>query len=349
MSLTKELYDISKNLTILFVEDDDQLRRQMEGMFKKLFKEVASAENGQIGLQHYMHRLEKGEQPFDIVISDINMPIMNGIEMIHAIYEKIPQQEIVVISAHNEADYLVELLHIGISSFLIKPIKHEQLINILHKVSSIIQNERFVKDHYEKIAQLNAELSVQGEALKQVNNELYEKNIALEKSLRIIEGIHQKDQIRHTLKSAVATQTPPTNAPIQTEDTSVSKSIVYLEDIAEIINIISLEYPYKRIEDEALKDLSKAIYSYTASLPEQKEYETIKASLQGLADAIAQRPKCSSIEELERIFNMLESFFFIYSKWQKEWKNIDKNAFVSFSNSIEGEINTLVDVWECRI
>lgn len=244
---------------------------------------------------------------------------MNGIEMIHAIYEKTPQQEIVVISAHNEADYLVKLLHIGISSFLIKPIKHGQLINILHKVSSIIQNERFAKDHYEK-------------------------NIASEKSLRIIEGIHQKGQIRHTLKSAAATQTPHTDAPIQTEDTSVSKSIVYLEDIAEIINIISLEYPYKRIEDEALKDLSKAVSSYTVALPEQKEYETIITSLKGLTGAISQRPKCSRIEELERIFNMLESFFFIYSKWQKEWKNIDKNAFVSFSNSIEGKINFCIEL-----
>lgn len=350
MQLTKELYSISKELSILFVEDDTQLRSQMEGMFKELFKEVTGAENGKIGLQYYNERLEHGGLPYDIVITDINMPVMNGIEMIHAIYETMPQQAIIVISAHNESDYLVELLHVGINSFLIKPIKHEQLINTLYKVANILRNERLVTQHYQQIEQLNAELSLQSETLKQMNSELQEKNIALEKSMRIIEGIHQKDQIKHSYKNVHATLTPSSsNAPAKSDDDSISQSVVYLEDISELISIIALQYQYKNIGEDSLKDLSRAVYDYTESLPPLKEYETIKKSLQGLADVIAGRPKCNTMEELERIFNMLESFFFIYSKWQKEWKNIDGCVFESFCSSIEGEISTLIDVWECRI
>jgi YesN/AraC family two-component response regulator len=260
-----------------------------------------------------------------------------------------PQQAIIVVSAHNESDYLVELLHVGINSFLIKPIKHEQLINTLYKVSNILRNERLVAQHYKKIEQLNAELSLQSETLKQMNNELHDKNSALEKSMRIIEGIHQKEQIKHSAYNLNTASTPSVDSPVQTDDDSISKSVLYLEDIGDIISIISLEYQYKNIGDDSLKELSKAVYSYTQSLPQLKEYEMIKTSLQSLADVIAGRPKCNTLQELERIFNMLESFFFIYSKWQKEWKNIDECVFESFCNSIEGEINTLIDVWECRI
>lgn len=349
MQLTKQLHAISKDLTVLYVEDDDQLRNQMESVFKELFNEVSTAENGQVGLQKYNDRLEKGPRPYDIIITDINMPVMNGIEMIHAIYEQMPQQAIVVVSAHNESDYLVELLYAGISSFIMKPTKFEQLINTLYKISNILHNERLVTQHYKKIEQLNTELSLQSESLKQLNNELHDKNIALEKSMRIIEGIHQKDQIKHGLTSAKAIPALPESQTVAPEDDTLSKSAVYLEDIGEIISIISLEHRYKGICDDSLKALSNAVCTYSESLPLFKEYETIKTSLQALADAIAERPKCGSVQELERIFNMLESFFFIYGKWQKEWENIDGCAFESFCNSIEGEINTLVDVWKCKI
>ena len=347
--MTKELYAISKELTVLFVEDDEQLRHQMEGMFKELFKEVTTAENGHIGLQRYTQRREKGPRPYDIVITDINMPVMNGIEMIHAIYEQVPPQAIIVVSAHNESDYLVELLHVGINSFLIKPIKHEQLINTLYKVSNNLQNERLVIQHYTKIEELNTELSQKSEALEKTNNELYDKNIALEKSMRIIEGIHQKDQLKHSFKSSNVPLELSDSTEQQPEESIFSKSVIYLEDIGELISIIALEYQYKRIGDDSLQALSKAVYDYTESLPQLKEYGAIKTSLQGLADVISGRPKCNTIQELERIFNMLESFFFIYSKWQKECKNIDECVFKSFCHSIEGEINTLIDVWECRI
>jgi hypothetical protein len=45
---------------------------------------------------------------------------------------------------------------------------------------------------------------------------------------------------------------------------------------------------------------------------------------------------------------MLESFFFIYNRWEREWSNIDEESFKAFSHSISEEINVLIDVWQCK-
>jgi len=78
---------LSEVLDVFFVEDNHELRLQMEGMFSELFKNVEIAEHGQIGLEKYKKRLAQKQSAYDLIITDINMPVMNGIEMIHAINE----------------------------------------------------------------------------------------------------------------------------------------------------------------------------------------------------------------------------------------------------------------------
>jgi hypothetical protein len=45
---------------------------------------------------------------------------------------------------------------------------------------------------------------------------------------------------------------------------------------------------------------------------------------------------------------MLESFFFIYSRWEKEWNRIEEESFKAFSSSISEEIIVLIEVWQCK-
>lgn len=348
MDLIKQLYLYSKDLNILFVEDDEELRNQMEGMFRELFKSVDTAENGKTGLAKYNDRLESTIKPYDLIITDINMPEMNGIEMIHAIYEVDPMQPVIVVSAHNESDYLMELLYVGINSFLIKPVKHQELITTLYKATKAIINERLVEKHYKEIEELNARLSIQSEELKKSNDQMHEKNIALEKSLRIIEGMNHKDKLHRQID--IPTKTPKTQeTKNKSLDDSTDTSRSYLNKVEEIIGTIAQEYPYKKIEDNSLQELSAAVKSYSSSLPKEKNYNKLTAALEELGTTLASRPKCSSMEELDRILTMLESFFFIYTKWQNEWKNIDIDKFEIFSDSIEKEIRMLIDVWNCKI
>ncbi|PHR58877.1 MAG: hypothetical protein COA44_01665 [Arcobacter sp.] len=344
MDLIKDLHAISSRLNLLYIEDDEQLRVQMTGIFQELFNEVDTGENGIVGLNLYTNRLKQRQKPYDIVITDINMPEMNGIELIEAIYQTNPLQPIIVVSAHNESEYLLELLYLGIDSFLIKPVKHNALVSTLYKVTKSIENERLVNKHYKEIEELNTQLSFKSLELEKSNDELHSKNIALEKSMRIIEGMQYKDHLHRKISLPSNTLTVHTKK--EKDDT---KSNPLLFQIETIISTIALQYPNKKIEDTQLHDLSKALSTYLNSLPKDEDFLILRLCFSKLASALEQRPKCSSIQELERIIGILESFFFVYSKWEKEWKNIEKEDFKMFCISIDNEVSTLIDVWNCKI
>ena len=349
MSIIEELYHYTKDLNILFVEDDEQLRFQMTALFDELFNEVDTANNGQEGLQKHKKRLDDDKKPYDLIITDINMPKMNGIEMIHAIHEDNSFQPIVVVSAHNESDYLMELLHEGVNSFLIKPVKHEDLINTLYKISKAISNEKLIEKHYCQIADLNTELSLQSKALKKSNDELKKRNSALERSMRIIEGMHHKDQLHRNINVvSTSSGSPSIKSDDLLKDLSVSKKGNHLENIERLINNIVLEHPYKKMDKNSFELLSDAVRLYADSITEAKTHKALKKTLKSLSIALENPPHCSSRQEFERALSILESFFFIYAKWQQEWKNIDDDKFEVLSRSIEDEIVVLTEVWTSK-
>ncbi len=348
MDLIKKLYEYSKDLDILFVEDDPDLRLQMRDMFHELFMSVDTADNGELGLLQYKKRLDANHKPYDFVITDINMPIMNGIEMIHAIYEINPAQSIIVVSAHNQSDYLMELINLGINSFLIKPVRHKELMTTLHKAAKAIVNERLVKEHYSEIEELNARLSTKSEELKKSNEQMHEKNIALEKSMRIIEGLHHKDTLHRQINTSTKLSKDP-DTKEESLDESIDHSQSYLHKIEEIISNIAQNAPYKKIDDTSLLELSTAVKSYSATLSTEKSFISLTSALEELGTTLAYRPQSGSPEEMNRTLNMLESFFFIYTKWQHEWKNIDSDVFEVFSDSITKEIHVLIDLWNGKI
>ncbi len=349
MISAKELHKNTKNLDLLLVEDDVQLRQQIGAMLSELFHTVELAEDGKAGLIKYGQKVIEDSKPYDLVITDINMPIMNGIEMIHGIYETSPLQPIIVISAHNESDYLVELLHIGVNGFLIKPLKHQALINTLYQVTQAIVNERLVLSHYKQIEQLNAELSLQSERLRQSNEDLHDKNLALEKSMRIIEGMHHKDQLYRNINISATTPGLPS---VKKEDVFTNQiedeAPSLLEMIEERIHEITRAYETEKTQDPSFLKLSDAVLMYADSLSDKALYTTLANSLRELSRVIGVHPKCTRAEENRRIFNMFESFFFIYSRWEKEWSKIDEESFKAFSSSISDEIDVLIEVWQCK-
>ena len=125
MIFMKELQKFSLRLNLLYVEDNRSVREETLKVFEPLFAHVDIAENGKEGLDKY------NQFHYDIVITDINMPVMNGIEMIEYIHEVNPEQKIIAISAHDETDILLDILLKGVSSFILKPIDLDKLFKIL--------------------------------------------------------------------------------------------------------------------------------------------------------------------------------------------------------------------------
>ncbi len=154
------LIESNKDLTVLYVEDNDTVRESTLGILEEFFSNIDSASDGEEGLLKYRKQYQNNSYCYDIVITDINMPKMNGIEMSSLILKHNEEQIIIVISAHNEADYLLELIHIGISNFILKPIEIVQFQKIIFQVISTLENQKNQKKQHEKIQAMNLMLKL---------------------------------------------------------------------------------------------------------------------------------------------------------------------------------------------
>ncbi len=125
--------ELLKSFTILYVEDDRDTNEVISSILRSNFKEVYTAYDGEEGLETY-----KQKRP-DIVLSDIQMPVMNGIEMSTLIKEINPHQEIALFTAFNEPDHLKKAVNIGISKYILKPINEDQFFNALLSMAKILQ------------------------------------------------------------------------------------------------------------------------------------------------------------------------------------------------------------------
>lgn len=124
MTLDKRLLE----LEILFVEDDVVLNAMVSDALGMLGFKLTTAKNGEEGLKLFESKV------FDVVLSDINMPIMDGLAMSQAIREINKQVPIVLLSAHNEADYLLQSISLGINGYLVKPAAVKEIIAQLARV-----------------------------------------------------------------------------------------------------------------------------------------------------------------------------------------------------------------------
>ena len=130
-----EVYFLTKYLNILYVEDDEDIRESVCDILEDFFNIVNTAKNGQEGLEKYKNYHIKNNKYHDIIITDLNMPKMDGITMIEEIAQINPSQKIIVISAHDDSEKLIKLIDLGISAFILKPIENQKLINAIYKVS----------------------------------------------------------------------------------------------------------------------------------------------------------------------------------------------------------------------
>ncbi|RXJ85456.1 response regulator transcription factor [Arcobacter cloacae] len=135
-----------KKISVLFVEDDDSLRKEMSFLLSDIFENVDISVDGEEGFEKYSEYYKKNLSYYDLIITDIQMPNMNGINLIKNIYKLNPKQKVLVLSAHNESDYLLELVNIGIAQFILKPVDYDSFLEIIFKVSQNIYEKKYKKE-----------------------------------------------------------------------------------------------------------------------------------------------------------------------------------------------------------
>ena len=140
------VYGLTKNLNVLFIEDDKNFQEETSEIFENLFNRVDLASDGEDGFIKYVNYYKSTSSYYDIVFSDINMPRLNGVDFTKKIYSINESQPIVIISAYSDAKYLLEFVNLGIEQFLVKPFEYERLLKTIYKISNDIQNKNLKKE-----------------------------------------------------------------------------------------------------------------------------------------------------------------------------------------------------------
>ena len=142
-----------KNLFLMIVEDEDKLRDGLSAALAPFFSKLINAKNGDEGLKKF-----KKYNP-DLVITDILMPIVDGLDMAKSIKAMSKDTPIIVLSAYSEKERLLRAIDIGIDKYLIKPVDVEELLLIIELIknekigtNSVINiNERYKFDKIKRV------------------------------------------------------------------------------------------------------------------------------------------------------------------------------------------------------
>lgn len=117
------------NLNVLLVEDEEEILKSMNSALDGFFKKIITAKNGDEGLKKF-----KKYNP-DIVITDILMPIMDGLAMSKAIKNISKNTVIIVLSAYSEKEKLLTAINVHIDKYLIKPIDMDELLAAINELA----------------------------------------------------------------------------------------------------------------------------------------------------------------------------------------------------------------------
>jgi len=121
------------NISILYIDDDECMRENVVAYLRYYFDTVYEAADGLEGYARYK------ELSPDIIITDITMPRLNGLEMVEKIRVKDAETKIIIATAYLDNSYLLKAVELGLVKYLIKPISEEKLLPVLRQCSENIK------------------------------------------------------------------------------------------------------------------------------------------------------------------------------------------------------------------
>ncbi len=135
------LKSYAKDIKVLYVEDDDIARKYTSDFLYNIFENLIVAVDGEDGFN------QLNNNAIDIVISDINMPKLNGVEMLKKIKKVNPHCHTVILSQYSNSDILIECIQLYIDDYVLKPLDFEKLLNVLEKSIEKFKLEYEAKNH----------------------------------------------------------------------------------------------------------------------------------------------------------------------------------------------------------
>lgn len=144
MAIDKNLL---KRFTLLYVEDDDVIRLELSQLLMNFFSKVHIAKNGKEGLRTYL----ENQDDIDLILTDINMPELNGINMIKKVREFDSKIPIIFATAHSDNHFLAEAIKLRIQEYIVKPIDIRYLLSLMNEIASNLYQEFLLKQQQDEL------------------------------------------------------------------------------------------------------------------------------------------------------------------------------------------------------
>lgn len=265
----KELKALTKNLTLMYVEDEDELRESVETYLRKLFSDTVVCKNGQEGIDTYK------KQKFDIVISDIQMPLKDGLEMSKEIKEIDIDQEIIITSAYSDVSYFLNSIAVGINGYIIKPIDYAQMNQEIYKSSTKVVHAKENKNY-----KLNLEVMV---------NERTEKILSMEEDkienfentiLSFVEMIENRDTYTggHSQRVATYSKLIAKEMGLSKEESELLYKAGIIHDIGKVATPDTILLKPGKLNDLEYKLIQEHVdvgYKLLSKIPMYKEHAEV--------------------------------------------------------------------------
>lgn len=136
----RTVHDLTWDLNVLYVEDEPDIRNKTSDILSIFFKSIIIKENGQEGLEIFKNK------NIDIVITDIRMPVMDGLEMISEIRKIDSNVPIVITTAFGDQEYFIRSIDLKVDKYLIKPIDEERALDVLESIGRLMDDRKKARE-----------------------------------------------------------------------------------------------------------------------------------------------------------------------------------------------------------
>ena len=178
-----DLKKVSRDFSVVVVDDVESARDQLGKLLGNFFQRIFVFSNG---LEAWEFLNQKQEFEIDIVLSDIRMPAMDGLQLAEAIRGSGLARKIILISAHNEFEYLASAIRLNVDGFILKPVSIENLFDTLWRIcAGLVDHKKRLEYHQ----YLERENDLSAKIIRKIVNQSVLDDRSVKWLLRSSEGI----------------------------------------------------------------------------------------------------------------------------------------------------------------
>tara|TARA_B100001063_G_scaffold246563_1_gene286319 strand:- start:1210 stop:1920 length:711 start_codon:yes stop_codon:yes gene_type:complete len=155
---------------VLLVEDEDVARKTLAFYLNTIFDEVVLACDGEEGFSILKENIDN-DKTFDLVLTDLNMPNVDGMGMIDLIREVIPNQRFIIVSAHKNEEDLLKLINLRVLGYFLKPLNIDNMMEMLKKAKEEVLEDKKESNINKNLVTLNKTYTYDLSSDKLYNNE----------------------------------------------------------------------------------------------------------------------------------------------------------------------------------